>query len=367
MLHEQLTIWIPTKNRPEFLSRLLNYYSATKFLGFLIIGDSSEGEYLEKNKETIQNLSSSLNIHYCELPGLSAGHTSSRLVSQIETEYSTFCADDDIITTSSIEPCIRYLNDHEDYVGANGKAILFGVESGDAFGDISGCINYKLAPIINTTGLTRLKNWFSKIRNTNMCFHRTSNQIDIYKKVAHLSKLHSNYMFEELIHGVTMCIRGKIVELPFFFLCMQMHTNQTYGSYSVYDWFTDKDWYSAFSLLERTVIQELYNEDGITENEALESFKEMFWPYYANTLTHHWNRYQGKKQISKSQSKISLSNKRFRGLVKEIPFAKAIVKKIRSSRLHFVNNDELSLQALLNPSSPYHKDFMPVYNVITNN
>ena len=365
MFHEQLTIWIPTKNRPDFLSRLLNYYSATKFRGFLFIGDSSEGEYLEKNKETIQNLSSSLNIHYCELPGLSAGHVSSRLVPQIETEYSTFCADDDIITTTSIEPCIRYLNDHEDYVGANGKAILFGVESGDAFGDISACINYKLAPIINTTGLTRLKSWFSNLRNTNMCFHRTSNQIDIFKKVAHLSKLHSNYNFEELIHGVTMCIRGKIIELPNLFLCMQMHPNQFYGSGDMYGWFTDKDWYSAYSLLERTVIQELYNEGGITENEALESFKEMFWPYYANALTKGWNSYQNKNL--KSQSKISLSKKRFRGWVKEIPHAKAIVKKIRSSRLHFANNDELSLPALLNPSSPYHKDFMPVYNVITNN
>ncbi len=62
----------------------------------------------------------------------------------------------------------------------------------------------------------------------------------------------------------------------------------------MYDWFTDKDWYSAFSLLERTVIQELYNEDGITENEALESFKAMFWPNYANTLTNSWNSYQNK-------------------------------------------------------------------------
>ena len=200
-----------------------------------------------------------------------------------------------------------------------------------------------------------------------MCFHRTSNQIDIFNKVAHLSKLHSSYNFEELIHGVTMCIRGKIVELPYFFICMQMHPNQSYGSYSMYDWFTDKDWYSAYSLLEQTVIKELYNEGGITKNEALESFKEMFWPYYANALTHHLSRYQEKKQISKSQSKISLSNKRFRGWVKEIPFAKAIVKKIRSSRLHFANNHELSLPALLNPSSPYHKDFMPVYNVITKN
>ena len=105
----------------------------------------------------------------------------------------------------------------------------------------------------------------------------------------------------------------------------------------------------------------------VAENEALESFKEMFWPYYANALTHNWNRYQEKKQISKSQNIISLQNKRFRGWVKEILFAKEIVKKIRSYRLNFANNDELSLPALLNPSSPYHKDFMPVYNVITNN
>ena len=128
----------------------------------------------------------------------------------------------------------------------------------------------------------------------------------------------------------------------------------------MFGWFTDKDWYSAYSLLEQTIINELRNVDGIAENEALESFKLMFWPYYANMLIHGWNSYQNK-------NKKSLSKKLFRGLVKEIPLAKAILKFIIRLRSNFLTNDELSLSALLNPSSPYHKDFMPIYNLITHN
>ena len=43
-----------------------------------------------------------------------------------------------------------------------------------------------------------------------------------------------------------------------------------------------------------------------------------------------------------------------------------IVNNVRLVRSKFTaKKGELSLPALLNPSSPYHKDFIPIYNVIT--
>ena len=51
-MQEKLSIWIPTKNRPFFLLRLLEYYKNTSFKGCLLIGDSSNGKFLEKNKQS---------------------------------------------------------------------------------------------------------------------------------------------------------------------------------------------------------------------------------------------------------------------------------------------------------------------------
>ena len=85
----------------------MKYYKSTGFRGYLFIGDSSEGECLEKNKETIKNYNSFLQINYCEFPDLMTGHVSAKLVPQIETEFSTFLSDVHIIITSSIDSCIN--------------------------------------------------------------------------------------------------------------------------------------------------------------------------------------------------------------------------------------------------------------------
>ena len=362
-MQEKLTIWIPTKNRPDFLLRLMKYYKNTGFRGYLFIGDSSEGECLEKNKETIKNYNSFLQINYCEFPDLTMGHVSAKLVPQIETEFSSFLADDDLISTSSIDSCVQYLIDHEAVSGANGKSILFEVESGKAFGEIKGTHVYSLPHVLNSTGQDRLANIISDMKCMNMCIHRTSNQKVIFEKVGKLAPLHSCYVYEELISCIVMSIRGKIVQLPHLFLCRQGHPNQFYHSIDVFDWFTDKDWYSAFKLAEQTTIEELMNMEGITEHVAKEKFKRIFWPYHAHHLTQSWESYR-KENI---EFKKNFNIKDFvLARIKEVPGAIQVAKKVRK----FFNKlssgyGNMSLPALLSPSSPYNKHFMPFYDIIT--
>ena len=48
-----ITIIIPTKNRYEYIKKLICYYDNIRFSGKLIIVDSSEVEVLNKTKELI--------------------------------------------------------------------------------------------------------------------------------------------------------------------------------------------------------------------------------------------------------------------------------------------------------------------------
>ena len=59
-MQEKLTIWIPTKDRPYFLLRVLQYYKKTKFKGCIFIGDSSKGKNLDLNRENIKKFDDSL-------------------------------------------------------------------------------------------------------------------------------------------------------------------------------------------------------------------------------------------------------------------------------------------------------------------
>ena len=51
-----LTLMIATKDRPEFLSRTLEYYSIANFEGKILIGDSSDKYNSEKNISKISDL-----------------------------------------------------------------------------------------------------------------------------------------------------------------------------------------------------------------------------------------------------------------------------------------------------------------------
>ena len=142
MINNDVSIWIPTKDRPNFILRILQYYTATGFRGKILIGDSSNEIYLEKNKETIKYYSKLVCIYHYIYPDLGQGYVSSELVKKIDTEYSTFLSDDDIIITSVFDEALSVLNKNKDVSGVNGKSILLQVENDEAYGKIVFKKNY---------------------------------------------------------------------------------------------------------------------------------------------------------------------------------------------------------------------------------
>ena len=373
-MQEKLTILIPTKNRPDFLLRIIKYYKNTNFRGHLFIGDSSEGMNLERNKENIKKYNNSLQIYYCQFPDLNQSYVNSELVPQIETEFSSYLCDDDILITSSIDSCVKYLIDHEEVSGTNGKSILFEMKSGNAFGELLGLSAYPLAQTLDSSGQARLANvLYKNPNNMNFSILRTSNQKVVWEKVRKLPELHSVYKFEELIGSTVMGIRGKIVQLPFLFLCRQSHQNQAYHKFiDFFEWFKDKDWHVSYNLLEKTAIEELMFIDKMTKKEAEQNFKEIFWPYLVNAFKESWEGYNRTNKndwvtthVPKSNNSYDI-NKIFRNNAKKIPGARKIVLKTREFLNMLSNqNDNYSLTTFLNPSFSFHKDFMPLYDTIT--
>ena len=51
--HRNISLIVSTMNRPQFLERLLSYYSTNKFVGTIIIGDASTGVTQAKNASLI--------------------------------------------------------------------------------------------------------------------------------------------------------------------------------------------------------------------------------------------------------------------------------------------------------------------------
>ena len=220
-----LTIWIPTKNRPEFLERVLYYYSKTAFSGVLFVGDSSEGEALERNRESIENYSQSLQVYYQYFPGLGQGQVSASLVPEIETEYSTFLSDDDLIVTEAVNPIMARLNGDAQLSGMNGKALTFNVLNDNAWGIVSNVHWYPLASLPQPTPSERVAEYFSSVKNTNMCIQRTSVQKTVFGEF-----IQGNNPFTICILGFTHgCIDMAYLVMDIQFLNNRIFTGNRFG------------------------------------------------------------------------------------------------------------------------------------------
>ena len=341
-MQEDLTIWVPTKNRPEFLLRLLKYYYYTNFKGYIFIGDSSEGLSKEINEQNIKEYSNKLNLYHDFYPNTSTGHVSSKLVEQIETNFCTFLADDDFIVTSAIDDCINKLNNNEDISGVNGKSILFKVENNTAFGNILFTQEYFLANLLDIDPVKRLNKIFSKLVNCNMCILRTKNQKKIFKKVELLDKYHSTYIFEELIGVIITSMRGKIFQLPKLFLCRQAHDKQSFSKFDLFDWISDKNWNYSFKLLEDTAVNELIKGSNMSLNQAKKEFKKVFWPYLTYVIKNELN-------------KNNLNKYKINNIINRITYK---IKNI---------NNNFSLQSLNKRNSIHNEEFSDISKVIQEN
>lgn len=116
---QDVTIIIPTYNRPKELHRLLYFF---KFLNNpypLVILDGSSPENQALNKEIIQKFD---NIVYRDFP--ETLHLGKRLSiglnENVFTPYSIICPDDDFVIPDSISKCADYLNKNPDYSAVNG-------------------------------------------------------------------------------------------------------------------------------------------------------------------------------------------------------------------------------------------------------
>src|SRR5260221_10832539 len=127
MSKSKVDIVIPTYNRPEYLKRILEYYSPyTKDFNF-IIADSSTPQNKNKNKKIIKDYSSTLSILYLDKfhPTLQQHYKFAQMVKYIKSKYCVFCADDDFIVPKAIKECVEFLKKNPDYSVAHGTYIGF--------------------------------------------------------------------------------------------------------------------------------------------------------------------------------------------------------------------------------------------------
>ena len=89
-----LTYVIPTHNRSRFLRRVLTFYADIQCRQPILIADSSSGTERANNEQLVAPLQERLPVRLCPID---AGFIPKcrRILEQVDTPYTVFCADDD--------------------------------------------------------------------------------------------------------------------------------------------------------------------------------------------------------------------------------------------------------------------------------
>jgi len=121
MLRQNITILIPTHNRPAYLKRSLDWFLSGGFR--VIVADSSR----TLNDEVSQLQNSELT--YLHRPGDYEAYTAkiNEALRLVETPYVALCADDDFILHKGLEKGVSFLDNNSDYAFYQGMAYFFQV------------------------------------------------------------------------------------------------------------------------------------------------------------------------------------------------------------------------------------------------
>ena len=360
----QVTVCIPTKDRPEFLGRVLRYYARMGFRHPIFIGDSSGPVPARQNHAIMASLRGALTMRYWDCPGLSPGGAYERMTSHLTTPYFTCLSDDDFLCARGLDRCVEFLRAHPDYAVAHGVGIAIGLEDPGPYGRIQAVLPYRQPVLEAPTAAERLLQFFTPGPYTlEFSVHRTENGRAMFGGLSALGGEPSRNLFkDELIAASVAVTRGKVKELDTLSLVRQFHPQmfQRTPMY-MFDWVASPEWFPSYQDYCRRVSLELMAQDGLSAEEALDVVKEALCPYLARGFGLSWEKRQDVKRFRARGT----AGETLRRVARRIPGLRPVWQAARRVARRTRAQDELSLSSLLDPRSPHHEDFRPIYEAIT--
>ncbi len=349
----RISILIPTMNRSEFVTRALNYYSAVGFKGAICLGDSSDEQHARKIQQAIDALKGRLNVIYRYFP--SPPYTNDamclkELIEAVPTPYAVYSGDDDFVIPRTLEQCATFLDSHPDHSAAHGVTVAVCLRASGAHGPLRWA-EYRVGHILESDrAAERWKGYMRHALSTQYNLHRTETWRQMYQ---HLPVVPTRYLGTEVLPCSFSAVLGKIKELDGLSCIFQVNDVKRFGwgTHSMYSLAMQPDWSQSVQGLRRSIVEEIARTDHIAVEEAGRLFDKEFWRHLLIMLQAHYDeRYE-------PMNAFSAFKRRFPSVVAAV----RVWRQIRSFRYR-----RISLKALLNPSHPYHADFMPAYQAIVN-
>ncbi len=225
----EVTIIIPTYNRPEMLRRNLQYLQTQRWSNPILVVDSSVRESALTCEKVITEFRQTLSVRLLALD--SATPLYAKLAAAVEhtnTPCVALCADDDFLVPDSVLVATRFLLDHPDYSLVCGYAITTTLYNGQ--------LRIKLYPqgaVENESPVDRLTNLLGDFKSTLWeVYRRDTCLITMRRATEHTYQSIDGgfaFRFPELFAACVSVIEGKIGIIP-----QLLSVRQTPGTHKLY-------------------------------------------------------------------------------------------------------------------------------------
>ena len=330
----KMTLLVPTMNRPEFVARLLRYYAGQGFTGRIAIGDSSRPEHAERTREAIRGFEHVLDITHVEAVGLTIGPCLKRLVELATTPYAAVVPDDDYIVPAALDRCTSFLADHPDYVAAHGAGVGVTLDTNGLHGRVTVCAAYPQPVVEAESPSERLRDHLAQYRVTMFSVHRIESWRTMLRDVDPLEDMSFS---AEILPCCLSVVLGKVKALDGLYVVRQSHGGRLQLP-TMFDWVATPVWYPSYRATLECLAQALVEREGLSIEAARAVVKEGFREYIGLGLGLRRSRGEGAWVLAVARRAWQMAQ-----AVRPKPDA------------------QWSLSALLNPASPHHADFLPIY------
>lgn len=344
---KEISILIPTRNRSDLLITLLRYLCKNSFEGPIYVGDSSDLEQIEKVKSALVTFKGKIDVRYGEYPGRTAPETHLSLASEAATPYAVYMGDDDFVVPSALVQCAAFLEQAPEFSACSGKAVLIAHQNG--YPDMAaGFYGGACRDLLDERASQRFLNFMSGSFVTLFAVQRTIQRQEGYQGLDRMP----DWAFTELLPSCYSVIQGKIKTIDVLSLVRQHHQGYRHPMPDRYDWLTNENWLPSYQQFANRLASLLSEKDNIPIEQAQKIIKKGFWKYLANDLTLVWRRrYEPPDTFFKGRLKTRMKN---------IPLATRFWRAFYP----YTPGGKMTLKSLLRKSSPYHTDFLPVYQAI---
>ncbi len=353
MSEKNVSVLIPTMNRPGFLRRALAYYTLAGFKGTVVVGDSSQGSARMEVEGILEGVSGPFRlVHGYFSPAEFAhdGMVMKALVDMADTSYVVYSGDDDFITPGGMRACAGFLDENPAYGGARGHRVSIVVDGDGEEGTVLEACYVPQPGFDMPVPISRWKAYMRYAISPQYCVYRREVWKQAYEDIP---KVPARYLGPELLPCSLMVVRTRIKELDVLLCVFQENPDNivNVGNFSVYDLIVSKEWPASVRAFREAVVSALMEEEGIGKPEAEALCDRELWRHLKDRMRWQFAVKYGEGEGIKDK-------------LRKIPGVMALARAFGVAAPAPERGPGMSLEELSSPSSPYQKDFALARDVV---